>query len=203
MLRGVGFSFIFVGAIVLLGRGAAGNLVVASLSEAASSDAAVTAVFEIGTSLLLEMGQSLVAYGLVIVVAAWLAGPTGVATSIRRAITPRLRQPAYAYGGSRGAADAAVLVGPGDRHAPAWSRRCILVALAVLGTEMLRRQVIREFPDRVTTGSPAGIAQDSPSACERDASSASPQRVGPWLQREAIRASTRSSGWPGCANPEH
>ena len=24
---------------------------------------------------------------------------------------------------------------------------------------MLRRQVIREFPDRVTTGSPAGVAQ--------------------------------------------
>jgi hypothetical protein len=28
----------------------------------------------------------------------------------------------------------------------------------VLGTEMLRRQVIREFPDHVTAGSPAGIA---------------------------------------------
>ena len=35
----------------------------------------------------------------------------------------------------------------------------LLIAFAVLGTEMLRRQVIREFPDRVTTGSAAGIAQ--------------------------------------------
>ncbi len=35
----------------------------------------------------------------------------------------------------------------------------LLIAFAVLGTEMLRRQVIREFPDHVTTGSPAGAAQ--------------------------------------------
>ena len=35
----------------------------------------------------------------------------------------------------------------------------LLIAFAALGTEMLRRQVIREFPDHVTTGSPAGAAQ--------------------------------------------
>ena len=35
----------------------------------------------------------------------------------------------------------------------------LLIAFAVLGTEMLRRQVIGEFPDRVTPGSPAGAAQ--------------------------------------------
>jgi hypothetical protein len=35
----------------------------------------------------------------VIVLAAWLAGPTRWATSIRRALTPYLRQPGYAYGG--------------------------------------------------------------------------------------------------------
>jgi hypothetical protein len=35
----------------------------------------------------------------------------------------------------------------------------LLIAFAILGTEMLRRQVIREFPNHVTTGSPAGIAQ--------------------------------------------
>ena len=35
----------------------------------------------------------------------------------------------------------------------------LLIAIAALGTEMLRRQVIREFPDHVTPGSPAGAAQ--------------------------------------------
>ena len=44
-LRAVGFSFIFVGIVVLFARGAAGNLVVGSLSEVASSDAAVSSTY--------------------------------------------------------------------------------------------------------------------------------------------------------------
>jgi hypothetical protein len=157
MLRAVGFSFIVVGAVVLFARNAAGGVVVDSLSDVASSDAAVSATYEIGTSLMLETGQSIIAYGIVIVLAAWLAGPTGLATSIRRAITPWLRQPKYAYGGL--AALLALLfwwdpVIATHRVVPS----LLLIAFAVLGTEMLRRQVIREFPDHVTSGSPAGIA---------------------------------------------
>jgi Short C-terminal domain len=157
-LRSVGLSFIVVGAIVLFARGAAGDLVVDSLSDAASSDAAVSATFEIGTSLMLETGQSIVAYGIVIVLAAWLAGPTRSATSIRHALTPWLRQPAYAYGGL--AALFLLLfwwdpVVATHRLVPS----LLLVAFAAIGVEMLRRQVIREFPGHVTTGSPAGIAQ--------------------------------------------
>jgi hypothetical protein len=157
-LRAVGFSFIVIGAVVLFARDAAGSVVVESLSEAASSDAAVGAVFEIGTSLILETGQSIIAYGIVTVLAAWLAGPSSWATSIRHAITPWLREPKYAYGGL--AALLALLfwwdpVIATHRVVPS----LLLIAFAVLGTEMLRRQVIREFPDHVTSGSPAGIAQ--------------------------------------------
>lgn len=157
-LRAVGFSFILVGVIVLFARGAAASLVVDSLSGAASSDAAVSAVFNIGSSLILETGQSIIVYGIVIVLAAWLAGPTRWATSIRHALTPYLREPRYAYGGL-----AVVLlllfwwdpVVATHRLVPS----LLLIAFAALGTEMLRRQVIREFPDHVTTGSPAGAAQ--------------------------------------------
>ena len=157
-LRSVGIAFIVVGVVVLFARGLAGDAVVSSLSEAAANDAAVAATWTIGTSLLLETGQSILAYGIVIVLAAWLAGPTTWATSIRRGLTPYLRQPRYAYGGL-----AALLVllfwwdpfVATHRLVPS----LLLIAFAVLGTEMLRRQVIREFPDRVTTGSAAGIAQ--------------------------------------------
>ena len=156
-LRAVGFSFIFVGVVVLFARGAAGNLVVGSLSEAASSDAAVSSVYEIGSSLVAETGQSIVVYGIVIVLAAWLAGPTRWATSIRHWLTPYLRQPRYAYGGL---AMLLLLLFWWDpviathRIVPS----LLLIAFAVLGTEMLRRQVIREFPDRVIAGSSTGIA---------------------------------------------
>ena len=110
-------------------------------------------VYDIGTSLIAETGQSIVLYGIVIVLCAWLAGPTRWATSIRRWLTPYLRQPAYAYGGL---AALLLLVFWWDpviathRLVPS----LLLIAFAALGTEMLRRQVIREFPDHVTTGSP-------------------------------------------------
>ena len=157
-LRAVGFSFIVIGAAVLFARSAGGDAVVSSLSGAASSDDAVRAAFTVGTSLILETGQSIVAYGIVIVLAAWLAGPTALATSVRRGMTPYLRQPRFAYGGL---AFLLVLLFWWDpviathRLVPS----LLLIAFAALGTELLRRQVIREFPDLVTARSPAAVAQ--------------------------------------------
>jgi hypothetical protein len=156
-LRAVGFSFIFVGIVVLFTRGAAGTLVVGSLSEAASSDAAVKSAYDIGSSLILETGQSIVLYGIVIVLAAWLAGPSRWATSARRTLTPYLRQPSYAYGGLAMLLLLLFWLDPviaTHRIVPS----LLLILFAALGTEMLRRQVIREFPDLVTTGSPAAAA---------------------------------------------
>jgi hypothetical protein len=157
-LRSVGISFMVVGVVVLFARGAGGNAVVGSLSETGSTDAAVQSAYDIGTSLMSETGQSILIYGIVIVLCAWLAGPTSWATSIRRSITPYLRQPRFAYGAL---ALLLVLLFWWDpvvathRLVPS----LLLISFAVLGVEMLRRQVIREFPDRVTTGSPAGLAQ--------------------------------------------
>ena len=159
-LRSVGIAFIAIGAVVLFARGAGGNVVVSSLSGVASSDAAVSATYDIGTSLLKETGESILAYGIVIALAAWLAGPMSWAISARRAVTPYLRQPLYAYGGL-----AALLlllfwwdpVIATHRLVPS----LLLIAFAVLGTEMLRRQVIREFPD-LTAG--ARSEADHPAA---------------------------------------
>ncbi len=97
---------------------------------------------------MLETGHSIVAYGIVIVLATWLAGPSRWATSARHTVTPYLREPSYAYGGL---AAALALVFWWD---PVIATRrlvppLLLIAFAVLGTEVLRRQVTREFPDRV------------------------------------------------------
>ena len=148
-LRTVGFSFIFIGIVVLFIRGAAGRIVVDSLSGAPSSDAAVSSAYDIGSSLILETGQSIVLYGIVIVLAAWLAGPSRWATSARRRMTPYLRQPSYAYGGLAFLLLLLFWLDPviaTHRIVPS----LLLIAFAVLGTEVLRRQVIREWPDLVT-----------------------------------------------------
>jgi Short C-terminal domain len=157
-LRSVGIAFIAMGAVVLFAHGLAGNAVVASLANAASAEPAADATWTIATSLLTENAQAIVAYGIVIVLAAWLAGPSGMATSIRGGLAPYLRQPRFAFGGL------AVLLAllfwwhptqATERLAPS----LVLIILTVLGMEVLRRQVIREFPDRVTTWSAQGVAQ--------------------------------------------
>ena len=88
MLRAVGFSFIAIGAIDLIARNAGGDAIVGSLSESSTADTAVLHAWEIGTSLLKDTAESLIVYGIVMVIAAWLAGPSKVSTSIRYALTP-------------------------------------------------------------------------------------------------------------------
>ena len=98
-LRAVGFAFIVIGVVILFALRAGGDAIVSALSEAAASDDAVSSAYTISTSLVRETGQSIVAYGILIVLAAWLAGPTSWAISVRRRIAPHLREPRYAYGG--------------------------------------------------------------------------------------------------------
>jgi hypothetical protein len=157
-LRAVGIAFLAVGVAVLFVRGLTGGYVVGALTTTAASEPAADATWSIATSQLVEIAEGMVLYGLVIIVAAWLAGPSASATWIRRGMTPYLRQPRIAYG-----ALGVLLVllfwwGPTSgtrRLVPS----LILIAVLVLGVEVLRRQVIREFPDRVTMGSAEGAAQ--------------------------------------------
>jgi hypothetical protein len=157
-LRAVGFGFLLVGALTLVVRNAAGDAVTNSLTGTAAAEGPVTETWKIGTSLLAETGQSLIAYGIIILIAAWLAGPSALATGARRAITPYVRQPRIAYGAL---ALLLVLLFWWDpfisthRLVPS----ILLIVFAAIGVEALRRQVIREFPDLVTTRSAEGIAQ--------------------------------------------
>lgn len=157
-LRIVGFSFFAIGVLSLLARNAGGDALTTALTSTAAAEPPVAATWEVGTSLLQEMGQSLAIYGIVIVLCAWLAGPTAFATSVRSAVAPYLRQPRIAYGGL---ATLLVLLFWWDpvtathRLVPS----LLIVVLLVIGVEALRREVVREFPDRVTTRSPAGMAR--------------------------------------------
>jgi hypothetical protein len=158
-LRAVGFAFVFMGVVVLLVRNVAGDALTNALTGTAAAGPPIDAVWEISTSLLTETGQSLVAYGIAIVLAAWLGGPTSLATAMRRALAPYLRRRTVAYG-----TVAALLlflfwwdpVVATSRLVPS----LILILIAAIGIEALRRQVIREFPDRVTPRSAEGIARD-------------------------------------------
>ena len=157
-LRNVGVSLVIVGILVLFAHGLAGNAVVGALTETAASEGPVQATWDIGTSLLVETGQAIIAYGIVIVLAAWIVGPSTAATWVRGGVTPYLRQPRFAYGGLA-LALALIFWWQPTQATQRLIPSLLLVGLLALGVEVLRRQVIREFPDRVTTWSPEGTAQ--------------------------------------------
>lgn len=156
-LRAIGISFLIVGIVLSLTRGWAGDAVVAALSETAAGEPAVAATWDVATSLLAEIAGAAIVYGAGFILAAWLAGPTALATWMRRTGAPYMRRPAIAFGAS--VVVLALLFWwsptPGmERLGPS----LLLIALVLLGAELLRRRVIAEFPDRVTTYSAAGLA---------------------------------------------
>jgi hypothetical protein len=142
-----GACLMLAGALVLLGRNLAGDQVVGALAATAGVEPAVEAVWAIGTEMLRDVAQATIVIGIPVVVAAWLAGPTRVATSLRRAASPWLRtRPGSAYGAL--AAAIALIVTWGPIPATRMVLPVLLMAgLAVAGLEVLRRQTAGEFPE--------------------------------------------------------
>lgn len=145
-IRSCGFVFIFIGAVVLLGRSLISSLVVDALAGTATTEPAVEATLDISTSLLADLGGALIGYGIVIVLGAWLAGPGSLASATRRSITPFLRDRKILY-----PILLAIILLVFWWSPTEGTRRLIpsllLVALLVGGAEALRRQAIGEFPD--------------------------------------------------------
>jgi hypothetical protein len=145
-LRATGIGLFAAGVAVLLARGLAGNAVVDSLAKADSVKPAVDAVWSISTSLLVQAATAAVAYGVVIFLAAWLAGPTHAAVATRAWIAPWLREPRFAYGGLAFIVLVVIAWGP----TPATQKVLpvlFMIGLLIVGMEVLRRQAAHEHPD--------------------------------------------------------
>ncbi len=144
-LRAVGFGFLAMGVGALLARELAGGQVVEALATTAAVKPAVESTWSISTSLLVQAAVACVAYGVVIVAAAWLAGPTHAAVRIRGRLAPWLREPRIAYG----AVSLIVLLLVAWGPTPAFRRPLAVVLLAglmFLGMKALRRQTALEHP---------------------------------------------------------
>jgi hypothetical protein len=145
-LRTVGFAFIGIGIAVLVVRSLAGSAVVNAVASTEAVKPAANNAWNIGTSLLNDQGGGMIFYGLFIVIGAWLSGPTGIARSARRAIAPVLERRVIAY-------SAMILIllllflwspTPGFQRLPT---ALLLIILAVVGLEFLRRRAIKDFPN--------------------------------------------------------
>lgn len=145
-LRSSGWCFFGVGIALLVLRRVAGEAVVKGLVANPANKDAANAVWSIGTSLLYDIAIAMVLYGLVLVVAAWLAGPTRQAAFLRRAAAPWMRE--HAVGSYVVAGILLLLVvlwgpTPATRQ---WLPVLGFFALAAFGVTLLRHQTALEFP---------------------------------------------------------
>jgi Short C-terminal domain len=146
-LMTVGFAIVFAGVVGWAGRSVLQSQVTNGLVSDASLRPAVHAVLVIATGLLGQIIAAFILVGLVVVAAAWFAGPARVCVTGRRAIAPFLRgQPAASFAIT---AAVMVLIFTWDPIPATGTPVGIMafLALALLGTEMLRRQTVVEFPD--------------------------------------------------------
>ncbi len=154
-LRSAGLGFVAAGALALIARGIAGGAVVDALVVNEAAKPAAEAVWSIGTSLLVTVAVSAIAFGLLVFIAAWLAGPTRWATRIRREAAPYVREQPAACAAAAAAVWVALVA-----WAPVAAFRkplglLLFVILFAAGAEILRRQTLREFPDETKAESPS------------------------------------------------
>jgi hypothetical protein len=146
-LMTVGFSIVAAGLFGVAARHLVESQVTNALVSDASLRPAVHAVLSIATQLLGQVAGAFILVGAVLVVAAWFAGPARVAVASRRAIAPTMRdQPVRAFLVITLVMVLVFIIDP----IPATGTPVgiiVFLALALFGTEILRRQTVAEFPE--------------------------------------------------------
>ena len=124
-LMTVGFAGILAGVLVILARSILQGQIVNSLTSDASLQVTIRDVYSISTAILNDVAGAVVFGGIVLVAAAWFAGPARPAFVARQAISPFLREQADRELRDRaGDLDPRVHLepDPGNRQAPRDSR---------------------------------------------------------------------------------
>ena len=146
-LMKIGFAGVLAGGAILLLRSIMGSQVAGAITDDASLQVTIRDVYSIATSILSDVAGAVIAGGIVLILAAWFAGPARAARVGRGAIAPFLRE-------HRGGAFAVtlglmVLIFIWNPIEATGKPAGIIVftLLALLGMEVLRRQTAVEFPD--------------------------------------------------------
>jgi hypothetical protein len=145
-VRAVASGLVAAGFLVLIVRSLAERYFVNDLVASDSVRPAASNAFEIITGLLKGAGWTTVIVGIAALAGVLLSGAGDRATSARRALAPHLRG-----AGAYGAAICGFLLLPWWRPTPQfgfWANAVIFLALLLVGTEALRRQLAREERSR-------------------------------------------------------
>jgi hypothetical protein len=145
VLLGVGVSAIVVGLIVLVVRRFAGNYLIDALTSNPVQKPAVSVVWAVETQLLRNVGINILIYGAFVIFAAWIAGPSRPSRWVRRQLAPVARDHEWIIYGFVALVLLLILIsGPtdGQRVYPL----LVVFVFAFIGVEVLRRQILREYP---------------------------------------------------------
>ncbi len=142
-------------------RRLAGNWIVDTLASGESVRDAASNAWFIGTDLLSGIAWTAIAYGVIVILAAWIAGPSRPAVSVRQRLAPTLRdRPGLVYAIVGGLYLLVVAWGPTPAFRQPWSI-LIFAALTGLGVEAFRRLTVKEIP----SGHHAGVRRARRRSC--------------------------------------
>jgi hypothetical protein len=144
---GYGIGLIAAGLAAIAVRGALKSPIVDSLAKTEDAKVPAQHAWDIGTALLHSIASSVIIFGILFVIAAFLASPANAAVSLRQALAPTLRdRPGVVWSIFGAVALIAVII-----WQPDGTRQLVLtlllIALAGVGLEALIRDTRRKFPD--------------------------------------------------------
>lgn len=146
VVLGYGLGLVAAGLAAIAVRAAAEGLVVDSLAKTEEARVPAEHAWEISTSLLHSIASSVIIFGVLFVIASFLASPANAAVSIRQALAPTLRErKGIVWSVFAAVALLAVIIWPPDGTRQL-VLTLVLIALAALGLEALSRKTHHEFP---------------------------------------------------------
>ncbi len=146
-LMTIGFCGIVAGLIVILVRSIIVDQAPPALTPDASMQATISVVTKLATTLLTQIAEGVVAIGVALAAAAWFAGPSRWATSARRWLAPHARAHRDAMYAVVAGLLLILFIWQPFPAAGKPIGMLVFALLAAAGTEILRRQLLREFPD--------------------------------------------------------
>jgi len=143
----IGFAGIFAGVLVIAARSILQGQITNALTSDASLQVTIRDVYGIATAILKDVASGVIFIGILLVAAAWFAGPARPAYASRRAIAPFLREQVVAtYGIVAGLLILLFIWDP----IPATGKPVgilVFIVLAFLGAYLLTQQTAVEFPE--------------------------------------------------------
>jgi hypothetical protein len=146
-LTAAGLVGVGAGLATLIVRSLSGTRLVDELAKTEAVRPAASAAWSILTSLLVELSVATICIGALVVLAGLLGGRSRSATATREALAPYLRDRADLVFAATGVVLLLVFLWGPIAATQKLLGIVVLVLLALLGVELLRRQTAGEFPD--------------------------------------------------------